>query len=76
MNSKVAVLSSNFQATSNWLRKRYKITASNDNCLHGEDKTYCIVSQKEQVLGMLFDDYLVAPDHETLEDIVKTRIIW
>mgnify|MGYP003575711464 CR=1 FL=1 len=73
----IAILSCNIHATWKWASKTFEIQT--DNMAHRtfttmDGKEYIIVVFPEHARGMLFESYLKAPDYETLEDLIKTRL--
>lgn len=78
MNQKpIAILSNNWAASIEWLRKTRKIITINaaqktlwDDC----DQMYKIVNRLEDITAHEFSSYMRAPDFWTLEDKIKERI--
>lgn len=74
---RIAVVSSNLSATLNWLRVERKIATINHSrryCVDEDGIEYHIISHREHAHGMKFDTYMVAPDYETLLDVVISRV--
>jgi len=74
----IAVLSSNFEATLEWMRREYKLTTVNiskRNLIDANGTTYRIVSKPEDAYGLHFTSMIKAPDFETLVDVVNRRIV-
>jgi len=77
MEKPIAVLSSNLTQSLEWLRSRYEIETIdilNRWCRAKNGTEYYIVSNYNHMIGFEFSGYIKAPDFETLEDLVKTRI--
>lgn len=73
----IAVLSSNFITTSEWLNKNkgpgiFFKTSGIFKTNTGIE--YLIIMDSQGLYGWHFDSYVKSPDYETLEDLVKTRI--
>jgi len=74
----IAVLSSNFESTLEWMRREYKITTINiskRNFIDAKGTNYRIINEPEHAYGLHFTSMIKAPDFETLVDIVNRRII-
>jgi len=77
MGKPIAVLSSNFSETLQWMKKEFKIKRIlmvSKIVITEDDKEYIIVSKTEQVRGWELAGYIIAPDYESLEQEVKSRI--
>lgn len=77
MSKPIAILSSNPNKTLEWAKEHLKIGTINFSNRWLKDKQgqeYYIVSIPDEVYGFEFGGYIKAPDFETLEDIIKTRI--
>jgi len=76
--TRIAVVSTRTDATINWLRltvlegKPIKVNHER-NFVECGDTAYHIINRKEQAYGFRFDGYLVAPDYESVLDVVRTR---
>lgn len=72
----IAVLSSNYEATVNWMRQEFKIISIRSRKLVDVNNvTYIIVSEPIHTYGFHFTSMIKAPNYEILEDIVNYRII-
>ena len=73
----IAVLSSNYAATIDWLEEtrgakpRHPFSTF---CNDANGKTFLIIAKYEEALGWEFSDMLIAPDYESLETTVRSRI--
>lgn len=73
----IAILSSNFHSTLEWARNELKVNTVNISrrfLKDDKENEYYIINNPEQAYGFKFDKYIKAPDFETLEDIVRSRI--
>jgi len=76
----IAILSSNLNKTVEWFRnnvgiKNIETYYSSSKIFKMKDGSeYIIISSPEEARGWEFTSYHKAPDFETLEDIIKTRI--
>ena len=74
---KVAVLSSRYQNTVKWLALKYRIVKLEKHSRVLTDENgieYHIVQEKRHANGIEFHSYIKAPDYESLEDVVISRI--
>lgn len=73
----IAVLSSYHHETLVWIRQTYgadlKLTPSGALVNRGPTM-FVIIQNRAHVLGWEFSDMLIAPDYESLESIVRSRI--
>jgi len=80
--SRIAVLSSYYVATMFWLLDehlkdvpRHEITLHQSRKqIHTRNNTYIVVSNREQIYGYEFNDFIVAPDYVDLKDVLRSRI--
>lgn len=72
----IAILSCNWERTVEWAVNELGVTNINVNnrAMKNKNQRFIVIDEKEQCLSWEFSGYLKAPDYETLEDIVKTRI--
>lgn len=73
----IAILSSNYNKTIDWINKEYdvkeiNVTERRITLVNGD--ILVIISHMAMLLGYEFDSYRKAPDFETLENLVKLRI--
>jgi hypothetical protein len=77
MEKPVAVVSSNYYETLNWIRNNWDVVAEdqiNNRIRLKDGRTLVIINNREGALGWEFSDYLIAPNYSTLVDVVKSRI--
>lgn len=79
----IAVLSNEFTTTLDWLLYTYLKNVPRDSYftinmsrkrITTKNNTYIIVNNRQQLLGLELNDYIKAPDYESLEDTAKIRI--
>lgn len=73
----IAVLSSNLEQTSNWIRETQQIVTINKmqrSFTNKQGTIFIVIMNMNQVEGWEFSVYLIAPDYYSLLDIVKERI--
>lgn len=76
----IAVVADNINIALEWLRQKigsdniHKVNMINRRIDTKDGLTYIIVVNKEQARGFEFSSMMIAPDFESLIDVVKRRI--
>lgn len=82
-NKQIAVLSSNFYGTLDWLKSDYFKQAEEEiqtvivtrkliKTKNGNE--YYIVSSRMEILGLLFDDFVISPTYDDLVNLIQSRL--
>lgn len=77
MNKKpIAILSTNLLSTITWMEKYNHVNEVRGQLLRDtvHDIDYVIVQSIDDALGWEFSKYIKAPDYESLESIVQSRV--
>lgn len=77
MNKPIAVVSSNYEATRRWLTTAFKIVSENlarRILIDEAGVQYIIVTEPNYAIAFEFSAVMVAPDYQTLLDVVRQRI--
>jgi hypothetical protein len=73
----IAVLTSNIESTTQWMKDNYKIKQINLSqrmLLDESGVTFLLVSSREDILGWEFSDLIISPQYDDLVNLVKSRI--